>query len=90
MSIKKMKTMDGNEACASVAYQFTEVAGIYPITPSSPMAELTDEWAAAGRKICLASRSPWWRCSQRQALWALFTVRWNPGPWQRLSLLRRA
>ncbi len=46
----KMKTMDGNEACASVAYQFTEVAGIYPITPSSPMAELTDEWAAAGRK----------------------------------------
>lgn len=50
MSIKKMKTMDGNEACASVAYQFTEVAGIYPITPSSPMAELTDEWAAAGRK----------------------------------------
>ncbi len=46
----KMKTMDGNEACATVAYQFTEVAGIYPITPSSPMAELTDEWAAAGRK----------------------------------------
>lgn len=46
----KMKTMDGNEACATVAYQFTEVAGIYPITPSSPMAELTDEWAASGRK----------------------------------------
>jgi len=46
----KMKTMDGNEACASVAYQFTEVAGIYPITPSSPMAELTDEWAANGRR----------------------------------------
>ena len=45
-----MKTMDGNEACATVAYQFTEVAGIYPITPSSPMAELTDEWVAAGRK----------------------------------------
>lgn len=50
MDAKKMKTMDGNEACATVAYQFTEVAGIYPITPSSPMAELTDEWAAAGRK----------------------------------------
>ena len=50
MDFKKMKTMDGNEACATVAYQFTEVAGIYPITPSSPMAEATDEWAAAGRK----------------------------------------
>ncbi len=50
MDAKKMKTMDGNEACATVAYQFTEVAGIYPITPSSPMAELTDEWAAAGRE----------------------------------------
>ncbi|NCB52588.1 MAG: pyruvate:ferredoxin (flavodoxin) oxidoreductase [Clostridia bacterium] len=45
-----MKTMDGNEACAFVAYEFTEVAGIYPITPSSPMAEKTDEWAAAGKK----------------------------------------
>ena len=50
MERKIMKTMDGNEACATVAYQFTEVAGIYPITPSSPMAELTDEWVAAGRK----------------------------------------
>ena len=38
MSDKKvMKTMDGNEACATVAYHFTDVAGIYPITPSSPM-----------------------------------------------------
>lgn len=46
---KIMKTMDGNEACAMVAYQFTEVAGIYPITPSSPMAEKTDEWAAQGK-----------------------------------------
>ena len=50
MEQRIMKTMDGNEACATVAYQFTEVAGIYPITPSSPMAELTDEWVAAGRK----------------------------------------
>ena len=50
MSEKNMRTMDGNEACATVAYQFTEVAGIYPITPSSPMAEMTDEWAAVGRK----------------------------------------
>ena len=45
-----MKTMDGNTAAAHVAYAFTEVAGIYPITPSSPMAEHVDEWAANGRK----------------------------------------
>lgn len=47
---KKMKTMDGNMAAAHVSYAFTEVAGIYPITPSSPMAEYTDEWSAHGRK----------------------------------------
>ena len=44
------KTMDGNEAAAYAAYAFTEVAAIYPITPSSPMAELTDKWAASGKK----------------------------------------
>ena len=43
-------TMDGNEAAAHMAYPFTEVAAIYPITPSSPMAERTDEWSAKGRK----------------------------------------
>ena len=43
-------TMDGNEACAYVAYAFTEVAAIYPITPSSPMAGKTDAWSAKGRK----------------------------------------
>ncbi|MDR3091791.1 MAG: pyruvate:ferredoxin (flavodoxin) oxidoreductase [Clostridiales bacterium] len=46
----KKQTMDGNTAAAYASYAFTEVAGIYPITPSSPMAESTDEWAAAGRK----------------------------------------
>ena len=45
-----MKTMDGNEAAAYAAYAFTEVAGIYPITPSSPMADYTDAWAAQGKK----------------------------------------
>lgn len=50
---KIMKTMDGNEAAAYAAYAFTEVAGIYPITPSSPMADYTDMWAAAGKKIFL-------------------------------------
>ena len=47
---KNMKTMDGNTAAAHVAYAFTDVAAIYPITPSSPMAELVDEWSANGRK----------------------------------------
>lgn len=47
---RKMKTMDGNTAAAHVSYAFTEVAGIYPITPSTTMAENTDEWAAQGRK----------------------------------------
>ena len=45
-----MKTMDGNTAAAHISYAFTEVAAIYPITPSSPMAEHVDEWVAQGRK----------------------------------------
>lgn len=44
-----MKIMDGNEAAAHVSYGFTEVAGIYPITPASPMAELTDKWSSEGK-----------------------------------------
>ena len=47
---RKFKTMDGNTAAAHVSYAFTEVAGIYPITPSSPMADNVDQWSAAGRK----------------------------------------
>ena len=47
---KFMKTVDGNTAAAHVAYAFTDVAAIYPITPSSTMAELVDEWASQGRK----------------------------------------
>jgi len=47
---KKLITCDGNEAAAHISYMFTEVAAIYPITPSSTMAEHVDEWAAAGRK----------------------------------------
>ena len=47
---KFMKTVDGNTAAAHVAYAFTEVAAIYPITPSSTMAELVDEWSSQGRK----------------------------------------
>ncbi len=50
MNKKQMKSMDGNMAAAHVAYAFTEVAAIYPITPSTTMAEQVDEWAAYGRK----------------------------------------
>ncbi len=49
MMTKKFKTMDGNEAAAYASYAFTEVAAIYPITPSSPMAEHVDTWAAHGK-----------------------------------------
>ncbi len=50
MVTRKFKTMDGNQAAAHVSYAFTDVAAIYPITPSSVMAELTDAWAVAGTK----------------------------------------
>ena len=50
MAEKKFITCDGNYAAAHVAYMFSEVAAIYPITPSSTMAELVDEWAAQGRR----------------------------------------
>jgi pyruvate-ferredoxin/flavodoxin oxidoreductase len=48
--MRKLKTMDGNTAAAHVAYAFSEVSAIYPITPSSPMAESMDEWESTGRK----------------------------------------
>ena len=47
---KKFITCDGNQAAAHIAYMFSEIAAIYPITPSSTMAEYVDEWAASGRK----------------------------------------
>ncbi|BCS87376.1 pyruvate:ferredoxin (flavodoxin) oxidoreductase [Pseudodesulfovibrio sediminis] len=50
MPKKTMKTMDGNTAAAHVAYAMSETAAIYPITPSTPMGEIADEWAAQGRK----------------------------------------
>ena len=53
---KKFITCDGNTAAAHVSYMFTEVAAIYPITPSSPMAEHVDEWAAKGRKNLFGQR----------------------------------
>lgn len=52
---RELKTMDGNQAAAHVAYAYTEVAAIYPITPSSTMAEYTDEWSTEGRKNIFGS-----------------------------------
>ena len=71
---KMIKIVDGNEAAAYVAYAFTEVAGIYPITPSSPMAEKTDEWSANGVKNILDSQLDWLKCSQKQVQQVLYTV----------------
>ncbi|NLI65596.1 MAG: hypothetical protein GX380_02505, partial [Tissierellia bacterium] len=48
--MSKSRTMDGNQASAYAAYALTEVASIFPITPSTPMAELVDEWSAHGSK----------------------------------------
>ena len=53
---RKLKSMDGNTAAAHVSYAFTEVAGIYPITPSSPMADYVDQWSAQGRKNIFGNR----------------------------------
>ena len=52
---RELKSMDGNNAAAYVSYAFTEVAGIYPITPSSPMADFVDQWAASGKKNIFGS-----------------------------------
>jgi len=53
---RQFKTMDGNTAAAHVSYAFTEVAAIYPITPSSPMADMVDQWSAAGRTNIFGSK----------------------------------
>ena len=54
--VRKMKSMDGNNAAAHVSYAFSEVAAIYPITPSSPMADFVDQWSANGLKNIFGTR----------------------------------
>ena len=71
---KKFITCDGNTAAAHVSYMFTEVAAIYPITPSSPMAEHVDEWAAKGRKNLFGQRVLSRKWNQRLELPVQFTV----------------
>ena len=75
---RKFKSMDGNNAAAYVSYAFTEVAGIYPITPSSPMADLVDQWAAAGQKNIFGTTVKVCEMSPRPVLPVPFTALWPP------------
>ena len=70
---RSMKTMDGNHAAAHASYAFTDVAAIYPITPSSVMAEATDEWATAGRKNIFGQPFRLQKCSLRLVQPVLYT-----------------
>ena len=74
--VRKMKSMDGNNAAAHVSYAFSEVAAIYPITPSSPMADFVDQWSANGLKNIFGTRSRSSRCSPRQVPPVLSTALW--------------
>lgn len=65
MSTKHMVTMDGNTAAAHVAYTFTEIAAIYPITPSSPMAEKPMSGPPAAEGTCSVKACASWKCSPR-------------------------
>lgn len=67
--------MDGNTAAAYISYAFTELAAIYPITPSSTMAELVDQWSSEERKIYLVNRYQLLKCNQRRVPQVLFMVR---------------
>lgn len=62
---KNMKTWDGNTAAAYVAYAMSDAAAIYPITPSSVMGELADEWAAQGKKNLIGQCRPSAKCSPK-------------------------
>ena len=77
---KNYVVMDGNTAAAYSAYAFTEVAAIYPITPSSPMAEKVDEWSAKGKKNLFGSTVDVIQMSLRPALPAPATVPCRQAP----------
>ena len=78
MSVKL--TIDGNTAVSHVAYAFSDVAAIYPITPSSPMAEVADEWAAHDRKNLFGQTVRILKCSLKPARPARCTALCPPAP----------
>lgn len=82
---KKFMSMDGNTAAAHCAYAFTEVAGIYPITPSSPMAEVVDAWASQGRRNILDSIVKVTEMRLKAAQPVQYTVLYRAVHWRRLS-----
>ena len=77
---RKMKTMDGNHAAAHASYAYSDVAAIYPITPSSVMAEATDEWATQEERTSLDRKYRLQRCSLRQVLQVQYTDLWQQVP----------
>ena len=78
---RKMKTMDGNNAASHVSYAYTDVAAIYPITPSSVMAEVADTWATEGRKNIFGQTvKSVEKCSLKQVQQVLYTVPWQQVP----------
>ena len=72
------QSMDGNTAAAHVAYAFTDVAAIYPITPSSPMADTVDQWSAAGLKNIFGNQVKVVEMESELAPQVLCTVLWAP------------
>ena len=77
---RKMKTMDGNHAAAHASYAYSDVAAIYPITPSSVMAEATDEWLLREERTFLDRKYRLQRCSLRQVLQVQYTDLWQQVP----------
>ncbi len=72
---KQMQTIDGNTAATHVAYAMSDVAAIYPITPSSPLGEIADSWATAGRKNIFGQVLAIKQMQSEASSW--FTFRWG-------------
>ena len=75
--------VDGNEAAAAVAYRLNEVIAIYPITPSSPMGEWSDQWNSEKKKNIWGAPPMWWRCKAKEAPPERCTVLYRPERWER-------
>ena len=80
--VRKMKSMDGNNAAAHVSYAFSEVAAIYPITPSSPMADFVDQWSANGLKNIFGTQVKVVEMQSEQEQRELSTELWDQAPSQ--------